>query len=147
MEGGQNDSRAPDAPAIVEERQEQSAPAAPPVRTLTLEGIARTCHEVNRIYCQSIGDDSQLTWSEAADWQKESALKGVNHALAGVTDEELHELWCADKLADGWIYGEVKDVVHKTHPCLVPYAELPTEQRRKDTFFGAIVGTLKDFLP
>jgi RyR domain len=46
------------------------------------------------------------------------------------------------KLADGWIYGVEKDAESKTHPCLLPYAELPVEQRRKDALFRAIVQSL-----
>ncbi len=30
----------------------------------------------------------------------------------------------------------------KTHHCLVPYAELPLEQRVKDNLYGAVVRTL-----
>jgi hypothetical protein len=32
------------------------------MKTLTIIGIARLAHEVNRAYCQSIGDDSQPAW-------------------------------------------------------------------------------------
>ena len=39
----------------------------------------------------------------------------------------------ADKVRDGWVYGEVKDGVKKTHPCLVPYNQLSVEQRSKDS--------------
>ena len=30
---------------------------------------AKTAHEVNRAYCQGLGDYSQLHWEEAPDWQ------------------------------------------------------------------------------
>jgi len=43
------------------------------------------------------------------------------------------------KRDDGWVYGEVKDPERKTHPCMVPYDDLPIEQRAKDTLFGATV--------
>jgi hypothetical protein len=66
-------------------------------RSLSLEAIAKTCHEVNRVYCASIGDSSQVPWDQAPEWQRTSALKGVNAALFGVTDEELHALWCDEK--------------------------------------------------
>jgi hypothetical protein len=50
-----------------------------------------------------------------------------------------HEQWMFHKLQEGWQYGSVKDAVKKEHPCLVPYEELPIEQRTKDYIFGAIV--------
>lgn len=113
---------------------------------LTVEVIARTCHAVNRAYSRSIGDNSHEPWESAPDWQKESAIKGVNAALGGVTDEELHQLWCDSKHQDGWVYGEVKDAAAKTHPCLVPYDQLPFEQRTKDTLFRTIVESLAPYL-
>jgi hypothetical protein len=53
-----------------------------------------------------------------------------------------HEAWCDHKIADGWKYGPVKDAGKKEHPCLVPYDELPPEQKAKDYVFRAIVTSL-----
>jgi len=107
----------------------------------TIELIAKTCHEVNRVYCQSLGDQSQPIWELAPEWQKQSAKDGVlfhmNNPEAG--PEGSHENWMKTKFEDGWIYGETKDPEKKTHPCLVPYRELPAEQQFKDAFFIAVV--------
>lgn len=51
--------------------------------------------------------------------------------------------WMDDKLKDGWMYGETKDPEAKTHPCLVPFKELPIFQQKKDALFCAIVDALK----
>lgn len=115
-------------------------------KALSAEGIARTCHEVNRVYCDANGDFSQKSWNDAPDWQRESALKGVTAALSGVSDEELHALWCDEKHQAGWVYGDIKDADAKTHPCLVPYEQLPAFQQVKDTLFRTIVETLKQYL-
>ena len=98
-------------------------------------------HEVNRVYCASQGDMSQLPWNEAPDWQKESAIAGAM-AIAMNPDqspEMSHESWLAHKKADGWVWGPVKDPETKEHPCMVPYAELPEHQKAKDAFFTAVV--------
>lgn len=105
----------------------------------TVEMIARICHEANRALCIAIGDVSQVGWDEAPDWQKASAREGVTKAMAGEGPEQLHVSWCDAKVRDGWIYGDVKDPEAKTHPCLVPYADLPPDQRYKDHLFSAIV--------
>ena len=34
---------------------------------LTIDDIAEACHEANRTYCQTIGDDSQPAWAAAPD--------------------------------------------------------------------------------
>lgn len=106
--------------------------------------IAELCHEVNRAYCQALGDDSQPSWDEAPDWQKQSARMGVAMHLAtpDAGPEASHEGWLKHKEAEGWVYGEVKDPDAKTHPCMVPFEQLPMAQQAKDYIFRAIVHTV-----
>lgn len=108
---------------------------------LSEEGIARICHEVNRAYCESLGDHSQPPWEEAPEWQRESALAGVKAFLeaGGLSPAKSHALWMEHKLAEGWRWGLKKDEVRKTHPCLVPYDQLSHTQRAKDFIFTGIV--------
>lgn len=109
-----------------------------------IELIAKACHEVNKAYCESIGDKSQPSWEDAPEWQKESAIVGVQFHLSGDrSPEDSHQSWSEQKVADGWVYGEVKDPVAKTHPCLVPYYQLPLEQRTKDYLFKSVVDSFK----
>lgn len=108
------------------------------------EQIARICHEVNRAICEAAGDTSQKPWAEAAQWQRDSAVRGVAYAVANPNGpaSSQHDAWMADKLADGWVHGAAKDADAKTHPCIVPYDELPFDQRVKDHTFRAIVATV-----
>jgi len=112
--------------------------------TLEMLAIAKVCHEANRAWCTTNGDHSQLEWDIAPKWQIDSAIDGVAHALrypeAG--PEDSHQNWWAAKIADGWTYGEVKNPEAKTHPCMVPYDQLPEFQRKKDALFLAIVRAL-----
>lgn len=112
-----------------------------PLNGMTVTQIAEACHEANRSYCEGLGDDSQLPWEDAPEWQKESAINGVLHVIANpdALPSDSHESWLAEKLADGWVYGEEKDAELKTHPCILPYDELPEEQRKKDELFIATV--------
>jgi hypothetical protein len=104
--------------------------------------IAAACHQQNRAWCIAHGDNSQPLWSEAPEWQRKSAILGVRGALDGNTPEQSHEGWLEEKRKDGWTYGPVKDVEKKQHPCFVPYAELPEEQKAKDHFFIDMVREL-----
>ncbi|QEL64777.1 hypothetical protein OTERR_13010 [Oryzomicrobium terrae] len=108
--------------------------------------IAAIAHTINAAYCASLGDASQPTWDDAPEWQKNSALAGVDMHIANpdATPEQSHESWLAQKLADGWQYGPEKDPEKKLHPCCVPYADLPVEQKTKDYLFRATVHALKD---
>ena len=46
--------------------------------------------------------------------------------------ENVHELWAKARIDEGWTYGEKRDDIHKKHPCLVPYDELPEEEKEYD---------------
>lgn len=108
---------------------------------LKVEDIAKTCHEVNKVYCESIGDYTQVHWDKAPQWQKDSAIDGVRFLVNNIeaTAEDIHENWMKAKKADGWRFGIAKDAYAKTHPCLIPYNFLPAEQQMKDTLFISIV--------
>lgn len=108
-------------------------------QTQKMIALAHIAHEANRAYCRLLGDDSQPAWDDAPDWQRESAIKGIEGAVRGNTPEQSHESWTAEKIATGWTFGPVKDAEAKTHPCLVPYAELPPEQRVKDALYIEVV--------
>ncbi|MBU0607799.1 MAG: Ryanodine receptor Ryr [Armatimonadetes bacterium] len=55
--------------------------------------------------------------------------------LAALTEylaENAHDLWAAQRMADGWRYGPQRDDDRKLHPCLVPYADLPDSEKQYD---------------
>lgn len=105
--------------------------------------IAKIAHEVNRVWCAYNGDHSQPLWDDAPEWQKESAMNGVRfHRInPGAPNSASHDSWMQEKIADGWVYGPVKDPEAKTHPCIMPFEQLPREQQFKDHLFGTIVRT------
>lgn len=110
-----------------------------------IEHIAQACHEANRAWCRANGDDTQKHWPEAESWQRESAVKGVRFRMDNphAGHDAQHNAWMGEKTNDGWVFGEVKDVGAKTHPCIVSFDQLPEFQRKKDALFCAIVDALK----
>jgi hypothetical protein len=46
--------------------------------------------------------------------------------------EREHERWMQVKLVDGWKFGEVTDKDKKLNQCLVPWTELPDDEKEKD---------------
>jgi DNA-binding transcriptional MerR regulator len=108
-----------------------------------VEDIARVVHAANRELQIVQGDPRPSPpWDEASEYQVRESIDSVQEALRGITPEQSHETWCSRLRADGWQYGEVKDERAKTHPCLVPFAELPEAQQRKDAVLVAIVQAL-----
>lgn len=120
----------------------------PNLSIMTQTDIAMIVHEANRAYCQQLGDNSQKSWEEAEQWQRDSIIKGVEFHFANpdATPENSHESWLAEKEATGWKYGPVKDAEKKEHPCFVPYNELPVEQQAKDYLCRGIIHALRPFV-
>lgn len=46
--------------------------------------------------------------------------------------ENVHEIWAAGRISEGWTYGEKRDDVKKETPCLVPYSELTEGEKEYD---------------
>ena len=111
---------------------------------MEIEDIAEVCHEVNRNYCASLGDNSQPEWANAPDWAVESAISGVKFHIANpdAGPEHSHEEWLKGKTEDGWVYGKIKDAEKKEHPCFVAYEHLPADQQAKDYIFQGVVHVL-----
>lgn len=112
---------------------------------MPLENIARVAHEINRAYCESLKDYSQLPWKDAPEWQRKSAIEGVKFHLlnSDASPSASHDSWLAEKKRDGWRYGPIKDPEKKEHPCFLPYNLLPREQQSKDYIFRAVVHALR----
>lgn len=53
----------------------------------------------------------------------------------------VHEVWAASRMAQGWSYGPERDDRLRRHPGLVPYEELTEQERDYDR--NTAVETLK----
>lgn len=117
--------------------------------SMTVEMVAKICHEVNRAYTKAIKDVDFPEWEDAPIEHKNSIIDGVKYVILHplATAEELHNIWMNYKTATGWTYGEVKDTEKKTHPCMVPYWELPKEEQVKDRLFIAVVRASMAYMP
>lgn len=110
-----------------------------------IEEIARVCHQINKAYCESQKDDSQVDWDNAPEWQKMSAINGVRIHMENpdLSPSASHEAWLAEKERDGWKYGAKKSESLRTHPSCVDFEDLPLREQAKDFIFKAIVAALK----
>lgn len=58
--------------------------------------------------------------------------------------KNVHEIWAQTRIAQGWTYGPERDDAKKKHPCLVPYEQLPEEEKVYDR--NTSIETLKFIL-
>lgn len=52
--------------------------------------------------------------------------------LAEEIAKNVHEVWSAGRMKEGWTYGEERNDAEKKHPCLVPYEELSDSEKEYD---------------
>ena len=63
------------------------------------------------------------------------------NALIECMSENVHEVWARSRMDQGWTYGPERSDALKTHPCLIPYDELPEVEKAYDR--DTALGTLK----
>lgn len=107
-----------------------------------MKQIAAACNSA--IWWLQRSSDEQTAptpWLEdAPQWAVESTYDSIRAVLAGTTMEQLWQHWAAAKRKAGWVHGDVKNQVARTHPCLVDrYSDLPARERYKDRVFVGVI--------
>lgn len=60
---------------------------------------------------------------------------GLPEGLAEISEQlakNIHEVWAQQRLSEGWKYGRERNDERKEHPCLIPYEELPENEKEYD---------------
>lgn len=132
----------------------------PKLESTTRELVARTIHE-NYLQDQKHkpSDPSLEGWDALATNLKDSNLQQADHiqeklrqigcslhkvqgrkiVLMKFSDKDVeilaemeHGRWVVERLGDGWVWSETRDVAKKTSPYLVPWAQLPDNVKKWD---------------
>jgi len=82
-------------------------------------------------------EDYQPQPDDTSDIRLPEELENLVEQLA----RNVHEVWAQSRVEQGWTWGPVRSDAFKTHPSLVPYDELPEEEKQYDR--NTAVGTLK----
>ena len=65
---------------------------------------------------------------DAKDIHLTEDLSDLREPLA----KNTHDIWSKRRIEEGWTYGERRDDVKKTNPCLVEYENLPESEKEYD---------------
>ena len=114
---------------------------------LTMEDVVRISsklvHALNNSICALNGEE-QVEWEDAPAYMREGLQMAIKHGFEkGVDPRQGHEDWMASRIAQGWTLGPVKSIENKVSPCLIPYDDLPYEQRVKDSIRAGVVEFFK----
>lgn len=65
---------------------------------------------------------------DTSDVQLSAELLELTEKIA----ENVHDVWAAGRIEQGWTYGTERNDELKTTPCLIPYSELPDSEKEYD---------------
>ena len=105
----------------------------------TEEQAARVCHAAH-CALQAVQGEPLPTSVNLDDLPPDSrriVIDGVRAARQGDGPEQLHDRWVRAMAALGWTYGPERDPAGRRHPNMVPFWDLPPDERDKDELFAA----------
>ena len=105
-----------------------------------IDACAHAAHEAVRAYAKTTAADGDLLanpWDHCDDAARAAARATVYRLIdcRSLTPEQAHEVWVASMVGLGWKKGRTKNVLAKTHPCLVEWDDLDHEIQAKDALF------------
>lgn len=110
----------------------------------TIREIAYLLHTITSVFDRPDGS-VVMTWAELPEEKKVLAQTAVlviwMRLTAGedLTPQEAHRIWMIGKLNNGWTHGKEFCDEKKTHPCIVPFEELPPIERLKDELWITLI--------
>lgn len=109
------------------------------------EQCARYAHEASRQWNRRPSLRGTPEWKDTPAWEdldeetRKLAVKNASRAIRGDRGKDAHDAWVAAKVADGWVYGPVKDEATKVHPRIRPWDDLSEAEQGGNILFVEMV--------
>jgi len=114
------------------------------------EEIARLIYEATRIEAGwSNRPVVPEAWEQRDEKFRKQFIEIVSQYLSMQelpSPEEAHISWMDAYLLMGWQYGETRNPIKKTHPDILPFDQLPKDERDKDAIFLSFLWLVKFLL-
>lgn len=113
-----------------------------------IDNICRECHTANNSLRLTNNESELPDWEYLSQDLKDNTKNTVLQILdnPSYTAENAHDEWMKHKMTQGWVYGENKDDVKKTHPLLIPFSEMSDIDKLKDQLFIDIVNKYRNLI-
>lgn len=114
------------------------------------EKIAKLIYEATRVEADWSGRSIvPEEWERREEKFREQFVNIINKYISSdklPTPSKAHASWMHSYFKMGWKYGKTRDTNKKTHPDLIPFEELPRDERDKDAIFLAFVWLVRELL-
>jgi len=114
------------------------------MRNQKTERAAEVVQEVVKTFSHFAKIEEVPSYKDLDPISRESLINSV----AFITDNNItenkpiHDIWLEKMLKMGWTYGKDFDLEKKTHPSLVPFSNLPPEERAVDKLFRSVLKSI-----
>ena len=119
----------------VQEEEAKGITAEQNPRMAPWDELGDAYQEENRAFADGIGEKVALAGCAIVS----SPLASSGEVSFRFSDEQVdllaeeeHRRWCESRRRESWRHGPERDDERKLHPSLVPWAELPEEEKEKD---------------
>jgi hypothetical protein len=111
------------------------------------EAVGRVVHEATAALKVAFSEpDSMPHWDEAPQIMRDLSVGAVRFRRANpqAAPGAQHSEWVRERTEAGWTYGPVKDSLKKTHPLMVPFEQLPVQEKIKSAVLLSIIDAMLD---
>jgi len=96
------------------------------------EDLARICHEAHVALRIGLNDSATDVHFDALPQERKDLVTGeVRLIREGKSPAEVHQAWVDWMRERGWTLAPARNTLIRTHPNLIPYAQLPPGEKAK----------------
>lgn len=118
-----------------------------PTQDQIIIAAARSAYGAVSATREAFGETMRPSWESLPPMTRAQLVEAARLVLLrGASPRGLHEQWLKDRLATGWTYGDTEDRVNRFHPAMLPWDDLPAEQRAKGHAFALVARAVGNVL-